>query len=81
MMAVQAEKKTYTAEDIYQLSLQGKHYELLNGELIEMTPAKQTHGEIAGEILRIVANFVRERKLGAVYTAAVSYTHLTLPTT
>src|SRR5258708_36581538 len=72
-MAVQAGKKVYTADDIYQLSLQGKHYELLNEELIEMTPAKQTHGAVAGEILRLVANFVRERKLGAVYAAETGF--------
>jgi Uma2 family endonuclease len=72
-MAVQAGRNRYTADDVYQLSLQGKHYELLNGELIEMTPAKQTHGAVAGEILRLVANFVRERKLGAVYAAETGF--------
>ena len=72
-MAIQIEKQHLVAEDVYQLSLQGKHYELLNGELIEKTPAKQTHGAIAAEILRIVANFVREQKLGTVYAAETGF--------
>jgi Uma2 family endonuclease len=72
-MAIQEPVKRYTAQDIYQLSLQGKHYELLNGELVEMTPAKQSHGAIAAEILRLVANFVREHKLGTVYAAETGF--------
>lgn len=74
-MALRAreQQKQYTAEDVYQLSLQGLHYELLQGELIEVAPTKQTHGAVTGEILRQVANFVRERKLGAVYAAETGF--------
>lgn len=73
MVEMALEKTTYTADDIYQLSLQGKHYELLNGRLLEMTPTKQTHGEVAGEFLRLIANFVRPKKLGAVYAAETGF--------
>src|SRR5258705_4273501 len=72
-MAVQHPVKHYTAQDVYQLSLRGKHYELLNGEVIETTPAKQTHGAVAAEILRLVANFVRTHKLGTVYAAETGF--------
>ncbi len=72
-MAVQKQAKPYTPQDVYHLSLQGKSCELLNGELIEMAPAGQTHGALAAEILRVVANFVREHNLGIVYAAETGF--------
>jgi len=67
------EKTTYTADDVYRLSLQGIHVELLNGKLIEMTPAKQTHGEVANWIAYLITGFVVPRKLGAVYAAETGF--------
>ena len=72
-MAIQLETRRYVAEDIYQWSLQGKHYELLNGELIEMAPAKQTHGAVANVIAYLITGYVLPKKLGVVYAAETGF--------
>ena len=72
-MAIQMEKQHLVAEDVYQLALQGKHYELLNGELLEMTPAKQTHGAITNVIAYLITGYVLPTKLGTVYAAETGF--------
>ena len=72
-MVTPFEKQQVVAEDIYQLSLQGKHYELLNGEPIEMTPTKQTHGAVANVIAYLITGYVLPRKLGTVYAAETGF--------
>lgn len=74
-MAVQEkhEKKLYTADDLWLLSLQGLRYELIEGELVEISPGNETHGELAAEILRLIGNYVREHKLGRVYAAETGF--------
>jgi Uma2 family endonuclease len=72
-MVIQTSKPIYTAEDIYQFALQGRHYELLNGELIDMAPAKQTHGAVANLIAYLVTDYVLPRKLGVVYAAETGF--------
>jgi Uma2 family endonuclease len=67
------QEKTYTAEDVWHLSLQGEHYELYKGKLYEISPGNQIHGEVGGELYRLIANFVREHKLGRMYTAETGF--------
>jgi Uma2 family endonuclease len=47
--------------------------ELVEGVLIEMTPAGGEHGGLASEALRLIANNVRERKLGYTTAAETGY--------
>lgn len=61
------EKKIYTAEDVWQLSLQGEPFELIGGELIPMTPTKLKRGRLTNWIGTLITNFVVPKKLGAIY--------------
>jgi len=57
-------QERYTVEDLEALLESGENYELLNGELIGMSPTKFTHGVITAEITRVITAFVYEHKLG-----------------
>ncbi len=58
------EKKPVTAEELLQLPDNGLRYELIAGELREMTPPGGPHGLIQARIARLFANFVEEQGLG-----------------
>ncbi|MGQ9738622.1 MAG: hypothetical protein ACUVR7_10895 [Armatimonadota bacterium] len=48
-MAVVVPKKSYTIDDLWELSHRtGKRYELVRGELRELTPTGWEHGRIMG---------------------------------
>ena len=55
-----------TVEDVLLLSAAGERYELIDGELVPMFPNGFEHGEILGETVAILRNYVRARKLGRV---------------
>ena len=55
-----------TADDLLRLPRNGKRYELVKGELVEMAPPGDEHGEIAATIARILGTFVVEHGLGSV---------------
>ena len=57
-------KKLLTADDLLALPDDGKRYELIRGELIEMPPASHNHGRVAERFGRRIGNFVEERDLG-----------------
>ena len=57
-------KKLITADDLLALPDDGKRYELVRGELIEMPPAGDDHGSVGDEIAWRIGTFIRERKLG-----------------
>ncbi len=63
-------KKTYTYEDYLKLPDDRNRYEIINGELV-MTPApKIAHVEAISNLMRELTSFVKENKLGKVYTAS-----------
>ena len=67
-------EKLYTADDLLNMPQDdGKRYELIKGVLIVMSPANETHGEVAMEFGRLIANHVRAHKLGRVYTAETGF--------
>ena len=51
----------------------GRRYELVQGELKEMTPAGHDHGWIAGNVLAILWNAARRSGAGRVYAAETGY--------
>jgi len=55
-----------TAEDLWQLPEDDKHYELVKGELIEMTPPGAEHGYIASRLARRLGAYAESQNLGYV---------------
>jgi Uma2 family endonuclease len=61
-MSVQA--KLMTADELLAMPDDGKRYELVNGELIEMSPGKLWHGIVADRIASSLSRFVAMHRLG-----------------
>jgi Uma2 family endonuclease len=55
-----------TGEDLLRMPDNGKRYELVKGELIEMSPPGGEHGQRATRIGRLLDEFVEEHDLGQV---------------
>lgn len=65
--AVTAAHKRYTADDLWELSHRtGKRYELVKGELVELTPTVWQHGAVTANLTRLLANYVLQQELGVV---------------
>ena len=43
---------------------EGKRYELINGELLEMSPVNETLGYLAGRMVRFLSEFCDEHEMG-----------------
>ena len=67
-MAIQ--KRLYTVDDVWELQCQpgngDRHYELINGELTEMSPANTLHAWLAQRISRSIGNFAEPQGFGFV---------------
>ncbi len=76
-IAVQADKtvasKRMTADELLQLPQDNQRYELIQGELIEMSPAGPRHGRIANTIAFVLTQYVKKGKLGIVYAAETGF--------
>lgn len=59
-------KTLLTAEDLFELPDDGRRYELLDGELKEMTPPGGEHGGVEANLTYLLNAHVRERGLGRV---------------
>jgi Uma2 family endonuclease len=69
-----------TAEDLLALD-DGLRHELVNGELITMTPSGGEHGVITARLARLVDSFASERGLGLVFGAEAGFRLTTDPDT
>ena len=58
-----------TADELLRMPDDGKRYELIEGELIQMAPAGLRHGEIAATIALLIGNHVRQNDHGSVFVA------------
>ena len=63
--------KLLTADDLLAMPDDGKKYELVRGELIEMPPPGFMHGVVIGRIGRRIGNFVEENDLDFIETFEV----------
>jgi Uma2 family endonuclease len=73
-MVVQA--KFYTIHDLWEISHQAgdiKRYELIKGELRQMSPTGGLHGLLALELGRLLGNHVVAQKLGYVTAAETGF--------
>lgn len=65
---MEVKKRLYTVDDVWTMLCQpgnaDKKYELVNGELVEMSPSNYPHGRLAGRIFRYLENYAEARQLG-----------------
>jgi Uma2 family endonuclease len=59
--------KLLTAQDLWNMGDTGENYELIRGELVEVTPPNVTHGRILITVTRLIDRFVQEHRLGRLY--------------
>lgn len=65
--------KLMTAEELLSLPDDGSRYELIEGELRQMSPAGHDHGRIVMELAGPLHQHVKSRKLGKVYGAETGF--------
>lgn len=65
--------KLMTAEDLAAMDDDGYSYELIDGELIRMSPAGWEHGQVAGWFARPLLNEAEETGLGYVSIAETGF--------
>src|SRR5438270_13850709 len=57
-----------SADELLQLPDDGNRYELVQGELRKMSPPGADHGGVAAAIIISLGSYVKERRLGKVYS-------------
>jgi Uma2 family endonuclease len=62
-----------TADELLRLSHTGRRYELVRGELKEMSPASSRHRRIAMRLGSLIEQYVRQHNLGVVYAAETGF--------
>lgn len=62
-----------TAAELELMPEDGNRYELVRGELIQLSPAGRQHGNIGFEFGRQFSNFVKAHRLGEVYLAETGF--------
>ena len=70
-MAVEA--KLTTAEELTELPSGEARYELIDGELITMSPSGAEHGDVAARIGARLYEYVRTHRLGKTYAAETGF--------
>lgn len=66
-------KTLFTADDLWRLPSDGKRYELVRGELVEMPPAGARHGNVAINLGTLLNAYVRAGDLGKVFAAETAF--------
>jgi Uma2 family endonuclease len=62
-------RKTYTYQDYFEMPDDGKRYEIIDGELIELQTPYIIHQTVSGNILFELVKFVNQKKVGTIYMA------------
>jgi Uma2 family endonuclease len=64
--------KLVTAEELFEMGDIGR-CELIDGEIVRMSPSGAEHGNVAGNVLAVVREFVKRRRLGRVFAAETGF--------
>lgn len=67
------ETRVHTADELLRMPDDGYRYELVQGELIRMSPAGTRHGRIGTRIAARLALFAEERRLGVVVSGDTGF--------
>ena len=65
--------KLMTADELLEMPDDGSRYELIEGELVELVPPGASHGFVASNAGATLREFVRPRRLGAVFAAETGF--------
>lgn len=65
--------RLYTAEDLERLSAEGKRYELVKGELREMSPAGPRHGNFGFRLIAQLAIYLEAQDVGDSFLAETGF--------
>jgi len=60
--------KLMTAQDLFNLGDSAGHCELIRGEFIEVTPPNTTHAATMTNIVLLIGRYVKDHRLGKLYT-------------
>ena len=74
-------RREVTAEELLRLPNDGFRYELVRGELRQMTPTGSIHGRVAMNVATALNNHVKAHDLGTVYAAETGFRLATDPDT
>lgn len=72
-MSPQRSSTTTTADELLRLPDNGFRYELVRGELRQMTPSGYTHGVLVGNLTGPIEQYVRAHRLGQVCGAETGF--------
>ncbi len=75
------QERQYTVQDLWRLSGEEKRYELIEGELVEMSPTGDKHTEVTLWLGSLIATHVLKNGLGAASGADGGYILHTAPLT
>lgn len=74
---VQPQTRLCTADDLWEISHrpenEAKRFELIDGEIVEMSPTGWIHGKVTMELGRLIANHVAAHGLGEVMAAETGF--------
>lgn len=67
------EKKVWTDETFMALPDDGHHYEVVNGELIDMGNSGALHGNVCSTLMILLGGYIRIHKLGAMFDSSTAF--------
>jgi Uma2 family endonuclease len=65
--------KITTADELLHMASDGCHYELLEGELLMMSPSGSEHAIVIGEITWRLGQFIHQHHLGGIFGAEAGF--------
>jgi Uma2 family endonuclease len=65
--------KTWTDEEFMALPDDGHHYEIINGELIDMGNSGALHGYVCSTLMILLGGYVRQHNLGAMLDSSTAF--------